>query len=140
MSGLRLEDSDVATPFNGTFFDVDVIIWVFSKWVLSSRTTVKGLFNFLNNWLRYSSFFRTKRFAASTLFWCCIFKLAFSAYACTNEKTSEISCSISGNWLCICSIKIPEWDELWIGFRFCCVVPFDFYVVPGVFNSEQCWV
>ncbi len=97
---------------------------------------VSGWYICCSNWLRSSSCFRNDWFAASILFWCCVFKRSFSAPVCSNETVTRSSCWISKGGFCACSVNIWK-GEPSICSGFCCVFSKILYLVPYIFDLER---
>ena len=112
-----METSDHVTCCGGKILYVEGIIWEVSGVILSRSVSVSRLFNCYTNWLCSSSPFRNSWFAVSIPRWCCNRKRSFSAWVCSNEKTSE-NCSFNttdGFWACPLSVSEKEDFGVWSG-------------------------
>ena len=75
-------------------------------------------------------FFGNIWFVALILFQCCSPKRSFSAWVCSNEKTSEKCCCKSADSFCTCSVNFSEKEGSGLWSWFCCV-----FSVGFVFGS-----
>ena len=88
-NGIGIENSDVANCCDGTFFDVEGVIWDFSQQYYHLER--HRCFDSIVATIEYAQFLVVLKIDWQLwYFWWCSFKRSFSAQVCSNEKLQEI--------------------------------------------------